>query len=457
MVLYYFCVMIDNREIESGFVIDPVMEFGVQTGMNDVEILHVSKINIIARGRRYGRLWLLKGLREELRDSAPYRRQLQKEFEIHSRLCHPGVVQAVGFENIPGLGFCIIEKWIEGKTLADLLREGVLAYDERQKILLEIITSAGYLHSMGVVHRDLKPANVMIRNVGKSVVLIDFGLADTDDYVELKQAAGTRGFISPEQYAENRISISNDIYSIGVIMKELMPEYASIARKCTAELNERPKDTDELIKLINQRVRRPKVIWISAIIIGVLLSVFFVILHIISLSESARDAKLSISEAQKAANYAQNSAIEAQQKVILLNETNSKQEDRVSKLQDSLNNVTENYAKSQNELHRMADYTVSREKAAEEGRKKIDNMIADYDRRVFSKFNELSPACDNAINEMHSKSQEIIDKSCDLKKYPDLTDADCEEIKNNIYAYYLKKFSVFHKKFLKRFYPEAIE
>ena len=223
--------MDDFNDSESGFINEPDKEFGVTTGLTDVEILRISRINVIARGRRFGRRWLLKALRSELRESPSYRRQLQKEFEIHSRLHNPAVVQAVSFEDVEGLGMCIVEEWIEGKNLHNLLQEGKLSKGDRRRIMREIILAVGYLHAHGVIHRDLKPSNVMIRNAGQGVVLIDFGLADTDDYVELKQAAGTPGFISPEQENEQHANISDDIYSLGVIMKELSPEYVGIATR----------------------------------------------------------------------------------------------------------------------------------------------------------------------------------------------------------------------------------
>lgn len=449
--------MIDGDDIESGFLGDPALEFGVQTGMNDVETLRVTKTNIIARGRRYGRLWLLKGLREELRDSSALRRQLQKEFEIHSRLHNPAVAQAVGFEPIPGLGLCIVEEWIEGKTLTELLREGKLTKAERRKILLEIIQAAGYLHSMGVVHRDLKPGNVMVRNAGKNVVLIDFGLADTDDYVELKLPAGTPGFISPEQQKKNDTTISDDIYSIGAIMKELTPEYGSIARRCTGELIRRPKDCTELIKLIDRQNRRPKIIRLSILVAGVLLLTGVASLHIFSLTQSAHEARLSISEARNVAADAQNSADEAQQKILILNETNRDQQDRMVSLKDSLNDVTARLTEAQDELRRAAEYDISKKMATDEGCREVDALIARYDRNVFSKFSQYAPECNAALNEMHSKSKEIIDKSCSPKKYPTLTDADRENIKSNIYSHYLNKFSSYHKQLLKRWYPGTVE
>ncbi|MDE7413032.1 MAG: protein kinase [Muribaculaceae bacterium] len=447
--------MLDNDEIESGFLSDTEREFGVQTGMNDVETLKVTKINIIARGRRYGRLWLLKGLRPELRDSASYRRQLQKEFEIHSRLHNPAVVQAVGFENIPGLGTCIVEEWIVGKTLAELLREGKLTEIERRRILREIINAAGYLHTMGVIHRDLKPANIMVRNAGKSVVLIDFGLADTDDYVEVKQAAGTPGFISPEQQEEKHTTVSDDIYSIGVIMKELTPEYDSIARRCIGSLDKRPQNTDEIIKCLNRRDRRPRVIWLSLAIAVILISGLLVLLHIISLSQSAQEARASITEARKVASHARNAADEAQQKVSLLNETNRKQENRVAELKDSLNHVTVRMNVAQEELRKTHEYARQKEEAYKEGCRKIDALIAQYDKDVMSKLNEYSKAFDDAILVLHDKGGYISKNSCDPKRFPDLTDADRQSIREDIINHYYNVFNTYQKEWYNRVFSNV--
>ncbi|MDE6409875.1 MAG: serine/threonine protein kinase [Muribaculaceae bacterium] len=433
--------MMTEDKIESGFLNDPAKEFGVQTGMNDVEILRVTKINIIARGRRYGRMWLLKGLRKELRDSAAYRRQLQKEFEIHSRLHNPAVVQAVGVEDIPGLGTCIVEEWIEGKTLAELLRDGRLDKKERRRILREIIQAVGYLHSMGVIHRDLKPSNIMVRNAGKNVVLIDFGLADTDDYVELKQGAGTPGFISPEQQKEKEANVSDDIYSIGAIMKELTPEYGPIARKCTGNLNRRPKDTNEIIKRLNRRNRRPRLIRISLAVTGILIIGLLALLRILSLSESASEAKSSILEARKVASNAQNAASEAQQKLNLLNETNRKQENQVALLKDSLDNLTIRMTEAQEKLHRVAEDNRFKEKedAYIEGVRKAEALLAQYSRDIILYSKEYNSA------DILSSGQDIARKSCNPQRYPNLTATDKEKIKKDIYNHFLNTYEEYQK------------
>ena len=167
-------------ETESGYIGETEGSCYVGNSMTDVEVIRVTAINVIARGRRYGRQWLLKGLREELRDSTAMHRQLIKEFEIHSRLLNPAVVQAIGMEEIKGLGTCIVEEWIEGKTLSELIRAGNLTKGDRRRLMRETINAVAYRHRKGIVHRDLKPANIMVRDAGGEAVLIDFGLADTD-------------------------------------------------------------------------------------------------------------------------------------------------------------------------------------------------------------------------------------------------------------------------------------
>ena len=220
--------MIEERE--SGYLGPDEVECYVGSEMHDVEVLRITGSNVIARGRRYGRVWFIKGLREELRRSTAMRRQLLKEFDIHSRLHHPSIVRAMGLEEIEGLGLCIVQEWIDGITLREALRNETLSSHDRRRIVHEVTEAVAYLHSRGVVHRDLKPSNVMIRDIGHEVVLIDFGLSDSDDYVEGKQPAGTPGFISPEQEVSGGADPADDVYSLGVMIREVYPRYTSVAR-----------------------------------------------------------------------------------------------------------------------------------------------------------------------------------------------------------------------------------
>lgn len=422
----------NHNESESGYLAEIESGF-VENSMTDVEIIRVTVVNVIARGRRYGRLWFLKGLREELRGSTAMRRQLMKEFEIHSRLRHPAVVQAIGLEDIPTLGPCIVEEWIEGKNLSELMRERNLSKTDRQRIMREIVGTVAYLHSRGVVHRDIKPANIMVRDAGGEVVLIDFGLADTGDYVELKQAAGTLGFISPEQMEKGGAQTSDDVYSLGVTMLEFCPEYRKIAGRCTGPVGNRPNDARALLKALDRHDKRPKIIGFSimAMLTGILAA--FGVLHIMSLTESSR---------------------EAEKQVATVSEENRRNAERAVQLTDSLRIVSSRMNEAEAELKRVQEYNEAIERAITNGHGLIDETLQRYDRNVFSK---LTPENQNKFTDeltrLMKELQDITEKYCISNALSGLSENDREKIRLDMYNYYTITMSKYHDKWIKQIFP----
>lgn len=355
-----------NLSRESGYVASIDTEFGPASEMRDVEILHISGTNVMARGRRYGRQWFLKGLREELRDSAAMQRQLQKEFEIHSRLHHPSVVQVSGMEYVDGLGLCIVQEWVDGITLHEALANQKIKSSERRRIIRDLIETVAYLHTRGVVHRDIKPSNVMIRDIGKAVTIIDFGLADTSDYVEIKGAAGTPGFISPEQIKSGGADPSDDVYSLGIMMKLMAPPaYSSIARRCIAPAGRRPMDAGYLLKMIRSRERRPKIIiGIVAAIVAVA-AIAFAAMRIHSLEQSAHESAGKVSE---------------------LSAVNTANLTRIASLTDSLEAMKGHLEEANDELAGIKEYENLKKSVFREGCRRIDDILIRADRNVFSKI-----------------------------------------------------------------------
>lgn len=90
-----------------------LVELSVETEMTDVEILHVSPDRILAKGKRFGRMWLLHGLPPEKRSDSGLLRQLREEFDRRFSCLEPGMPLTVGMEEIEGLGPCIVEEWRE--------------------------------------------------------------------------------------------------------------------------------------------------------------------------------------------------------------------------------------------------------------------------------------------------------------------------------------------------------
>ena len=200
--------------------------------------------NILCKAKRYGRWWVLKGLKEPYHQDENYKNLLHKEFDILISLQHPNIVSAYSMEDIPEMGTCIVMEWIDGITLEHWSGKKT----EGEGIFLQLLDAVHYIHAKQIVHRDLKPSNIMITHNGNHVKLIDFGLSDTDDFAILKQPAGTPGYISPEQIVSQQADIRNDIFSIGCILEKILPgkPYTTIIKRCKAPIAQRYANVDEL-------------------------------------------------------------------------------------------------------------------------------------------------------------------------------------------------------------------
>lgn len=238
----------------SGYVIDDSDRRGYY--FSEISIIYQSDFHFVAKGIKYGRWYVLKGLSPEFQNDAPSVAQLHKEFELLVDLHHPHIRQAVGFEEVEGLGLCIIMDFEEGVSLREWLAHR-RSLKERIRVALELTDALGYIHSKGIVHRDLKPDNVLISRIGNKVKLIDFGLSDSDSYAILKHPAGTVGYSSPEQKSTDVPDPRNDFYSFGNLLRHLLPEkrFKPTISRCTAELSRRPSDAEKIGRYIRSSQR----------------------------------------------------------------------------------------------------------------------------------------------------------------------------------------------------------
>ena len=250
---------------------------GISQTFTDVEILSTSDVNVVAKAKRYGRWWLLKGLKKEIAGEVGYQQRLRKEFEILMQLQHPYVVAAYGIEDVEGLGRCIVMEYADGPTLKEWL-EGSTTRQSRLAIAHEMIDAVAYIHTKGIVHRDLKPENIIVTPNGNNIKLIDFGLADTNSHAILKQPAGTPRYMSPEQMQTAVADVRNDIYSIGVILQQmdLGLRYHYLINRCVQPIDRRYQNAQELQNSMHSTEGRIKktIAWTGMLIVAALLILF---------------------------------------------------------------------------------------------------------------------------------------------------------------------------------------
>ncbi len=119
-------------------------------------------------------------------------------------------------------GITVLEEYIEGKRLTDILSSKPLSRKKARKYTSDICDALSFLHSVGIIHRDIKPSNIIIKN-DDTAVLIDLSIARFVNEQEADtQALGTPGFAAPEQFGISQSNNTTDIYSLGVLLNIML-------------------------------------------------------------------------------------------------------------------------------------------------------------------------------------------------------------------------------------------
>lgn len=233
---------------------------------SDISLISRSEVNFIAKGIRYGKWFAIKGLNELYRTNEACLSMLRKEFELLLQIHHPNVCQVFSIETIPDYGLCIVMEYVDGKELQRWLQSKPSLKD-RLRVSGEIADAIDYIHSNEIVHRDLKPENIIITHIGGRPKLIDFGLSDSHSFAVLKQPAGTVSYIAPEQISSSVPDGRNDIYSLGMILKLLLPEkrFKETIASCLKEAASRPEKAQQVQqRLLRDNKRSQSKPWIYA-------------------------------------------------------------------------------------------------------------------------------------------------------------------------------------------------
>ena len=167
--------------------------------------------------------------------------RFHREAKVVAGLRHPSIVQIFDFDTIDGHPYIVME-YLKGPTLASYLRhlhqrKKRIPSDQVARLLNELATALDYAHNQGVVHRDIKPGNIILHNKNDDipldkpltddvgVVITDFGLVrimNTASQTASGTVSGTPAYMSPEQARGDQTNHRTDIYSLGIVLYEML-------------------------------------------------------------------------------------------------------------------------------------------------------------------------------------------------------------------------------------------
>src|SRR5262245_7577311 len=199
-----------------------------------------------ARDRLLERSVALKILHEQYTLDPEYVERFRREARAVAQLAHPNIVTVIDRGEQGGRQFIVFE-YIEGENLKQLVsREGALPVREAVGLTIQVARALGFAHERGIVHRDVKPQNVILNDDGRAKVT-DFGIArsvDVDGVTQTGAVVGTSDYIAPEQAQGQHVDAQTDVYSLGVVLYELIS-------------GEVPYDGENFVAVAMQHVHQP--------------------------------------------------------------------------------------------------------------------------------------------------------------------------------------------------------
>jgi len=212
-----------------------------------------------------GKQVALKILKPPLAVDPAISRRFEQEARAASRIHHPNAINVMDYGIGEGNTPFIVMEYVNGITLGELIRQqGALSLERAANILRQICGALDDAHNVGVIHRDIKPDNIIIADYGNSdwVEVVDFGVAKIQEDLNRRVLqtgenilVGTPRYMSPEQCEERPVDGRSDIYSLGVVLYEMLAgeapfKWDSSTRLLVAHATEPPEPL---------RARRPDI------------------------------------------------------------------------------------------------------------------------------------------------------------------------------------------------------
>ncbi|TAN35101.1 hypothetical protein EPN29_00295 [bacterium] len=190
----------------------------------------------------------IKVLAEQYSSDLNFRQRFHREAATVAALNHPGIVRVYDFDEDGPVLFIVME-WVEGRSMRSWLDEyGRFSVDVSVDLVQQLLSAVGVAHDYSIVHRDLKPDNILISNRGKTKIL-DFGISklvdDKESLTATGSMVGTPAYMAPEQVKGEAVDATSDIYSLGMILYELLhgepPFTGALPSVLHAQVFDRPR------------------------------------------------------------------------------------------------------------------------------------------------------------------------------------------------------------------------
>ena len=214
----------------------------------------------IYTAKKFGKWVMMKTLRPELVDDPKYQNMIEQEFDVRYSLAHPNIIMINDFEDVPGIGRCIVTDDVYGDSLRKLINEHRVTPAHIEQLRHQLVNALEYIQSKHIVHPALTPDNIIFtENIG-NLKLIDVGFEQ-------------RPSLSHQ-------STADDIYNYGKVLEEALdaadsidPTLRRIARKCTdPDPRKRYRDMQQVhLALENRRSRNIYLIIITFLIVMILI------------------------------------------------------------------------------------------------------------------------------------------------------------------------------------------
>jgi tRNA A-37 threonylcarbamoyl transferase component Bud32 len=166
----------------------------------------------------------IKVMAPEIADQADFVERFEREVEVIASLEHPHILPVIDYGTAEGIHYLVM-RYIEGGSLEDRIRRKSLSLQECSRLLSQIASALDYAHRRGVIHRDLKPNNVLL-DTDENSYLTDFGIARLTGSERKLTATGsvmgTPAYMSPEQALGRPVDARSDIYTLGVVLYEMV-------------------------------------------------------------------------------------------------------------------------------------------------------------------------------------------------------------------------------------------